>query len=388
MTLSVFRSAVRASIALVVLAVPALSQTRGFLVRLGADTITVERFTKTGDKIEGTRVGHSPMTTVLKYTITLNADGSVASYQQSQTRGDGSAMPNASAMQKMTFGGDSVTRVVTAADGQTTTRRTAVPKGTLPAIGGSWLFYELALQQARRDGSGGYQTIGFGAQQNAASPKIDVRFYGTDSAETVQLGFRTGFRLDRNGRITRGDGSLSTQKYLATPARDIDVTALAGAWAARDAAGQAMGVASIRDTVSANVGGANVWIDYGRPAMRGREIWGKLVPFDTVWRMGANSATQLRTDKDLDIGGKTLPAGLYTLWLLPTLKDAWLIVGTQASPPLWGTDFAKSTEVVRIPLEKHLNLPATEERFHIFIQGDMLMFHWDKAGYGVKIRAK
>src|ERR1035437_2624808 len=122
-----------------------------------------------------------------------------------------------------------------------------------------------------------------------------------------------------------------------------------------------MGVASTRDTVSANVGGANVWIDYGRPAMRGREIWGKLVPFDTVWRMGANSATQLRTDKDLDIGGKTVPAGLYTLWLLPTLKDAWLIVGTQASPPLWGTDFPKSTEVVRIPLEKHLNLPATEE---------------------------
>jgi hypothetical protein len=388
MTPSVFRSVGRALLALVVLAAPALSQTRGFLVRLGNDTTTVERFTKTGDRIEGTRVGRSPVTTVLKYVITLNTDGSIASYQQSQTRADGSAIPNAPATQKMTFDGDSVTRVVTAADGQTTTRRTAVPKGTLPAIGGSWLFYELALQQAKRDGSGGYQTIGFGAQQNAASPKIDVRFIGTDSAETIQLGFRTGLRLDRNGRITRGDGSLTTQKFLVTPARDIDVTALANAWAARDAAGQAMGTASTRDTVSANVGGANVWIDYGRPAMRGREIWGTLVPFDTVWRLGANSATQLRTDKDLDIGGKTVAAGLYTLWLLPTLKDAWLIVSTQASPPLWGTDFSKSTEVVRIALERHLNLPTTEERFHIFIEGDMLMFHWDKAGYGVKIKAK
>lgn len=391
MTSSVFRSAVHASVALVVLSAPALSQTRGFLVRLGADTITVERFTKTGDKIEGTRVGHSPATTVLKYSITLNKDGSVASYQQSQARGDGSAIPNAPAMQKMTFERDSVTRVVTAADGQTTTRRTAVPRGTLPAIGGSWLFYELALSQAKRDGSGGYQTIGFGAQQNAAAAKIDVRFVGTDSAETIQLGFRTGFRLDRNGQITRGDGSLSTQKFLATPARDIDVVAVASAWAAKDATGQAMGIASPRDTLRVTLGGANVVIDYGQPAMRGREIWGKLVPFDTVWRLGANSATQLKTDKDLDIGGKTVPAGLYTLWLLPTAKGASLIVGTQSTAPaapLWGTDFAKSTEVVRIPLDAHMNLPSAEERFHIFMQGDMLMFHWDKGGYGVRIKAK
>jgi hypothetical protein len=391
MTCPVLRPLARASVALAVLAAPALSQTRGFLVRLGADTITVERFTKTGDRIEGTRVNHSPATTVLRYTITLNKDGSVASYEQTQTRGDGSALPNAPALQKMMFEGDSVTRVVTAADGQTTTRRTAVPKGTLPAIGGSWLFYELALQQAKRDGSGGYQTIGFGAQQNAAAAKIDVKFVGTDSAETIQLGFRTGFRLDRNGQITRGDGSLSTQKFLATPARDIDVAAVASAWAAKDAAGQAMGIASPRDTMRVTLGGASVVIDYGQPAMRGREIWGKLVPFDTVWRLGANSATQLRTDKDLDIGGKTVPAGLYTLWLLPTAKGASLIVGTQSSPPaapLWGTDFSKSTEVVRIPLAAHMNLPSAEERFHIFMQGDMLMFHWDKGGYGVRIRAK
>src|ERR1019366_810479 len=97
MTPSVFRSVGRALLALVVLAAPALSQTRGFLVRLGNDTTTVERFTKTGDRIEGTRVGRSPVTTVLKYVITLNTDGSIASYQQSQTRADGSAIPNAPA---------------------------------------------------------------------------------------------------------------------------------------------------------------------------------------------------------------------------------------------------------------------------------------------------
>ena len=49
--------------------------------------------------------------------------------------------------------------------------------------------------------------------------------------------------------------------------------------------------------------GANIWIDYGRPAKRGREIWGTLVPNDTPWRFGANAATQFQTDKDEEIGG-------------------------------------------------------------------------------------
>jgi len=383
-------SFLRTCVALPLLAASARAQTRGFLVRLGDDTVAIEHFTRIGDRIEGTRLGHSPATNLLRYTITFNADGAVASYEQAQSRGDGSPVPGSPTAQKMAFSGDSVTRVVTAADGQVTTRQTAVPKGTLPAIGGSWLFYELALQQARRDRSGGYQTMGFGAQQNAASPRNDVRFIGTDSAEVVTLGFRTGFRLDRSGQITRGDGSLSTQKFLATPIRNIDVAAVASAWAAKDAAGQAMGVASTRDTVNATIGGAHVWIDYGRPAMRGREIWGRLVPFDTVWRFGANAATQLRTDEDLVIGGKKVPAGLYTLWLLPTANAAWLIVATQSAPPatpLWGTDYPKSTEVARIPLEAHAGLAVAEERFHIFMQGDMLMMHWDRSGYGVRIKA-
>jgi hypothetical protein len=138
--------------------------------------------------------------------------------------------------------------------------------------------------------------------------------------------------------------------------------------------------------VRATIGGAQIMIDYGRPARRGRGDLGKVVPYDTTWRFGANAATQFRTDKDLDIGGVHVPAGFYTLWLLPTETRSWLIVNKQTGQ--WGTAHDRSKDIARIPLERHMNLPASEERFRIFFQGDTLMMHWDRGGYGVRLQVK
>ena len=60
--------------------------------------------------------------------------------------------------------------------------------------------------------------------------------------------------------------------------------------------------------------GKTVTIQYSRPSMRGRKIFGGLVPYDQVWRTGANAATSLKTDVDLTIGGANVPAGSYTLY--------------------------------------------------------------------------
>lgn len=359
------------------------AQAGGFLVRLGNDTIAVERFERSAGKIEGSIVRHFPQTNILKYSIALNTDGTVASYEQVVTRADGSPPPNApSSPPRMTFTADSVVRNIIQ-NGQPAVLRHAAPKGTLPAIASSWLGYEMMIQTAKRDGV--VHTIGFGAQ--AVPAKQDVRLIGADSAEHVVQGFRTGFKLDRAGRIARGDGSLTTQKFVTTPLANADIAAIATAWAAKEAGAQPMGM-STRDTVNANIGSAQVMIDYGRPAARGREIWGKLVPFDTTWRFGANAATQMRTDKDLEIGGMTVPAGFYTLWLYPSAGQSFLIVNSQTGQ--WGTAYDAAKDVVRIPVDKHMSLPATaaEERFRIFVQGDMLMMHWANGGYGARIRAK
>ena len=398
MHLSTLRAPARGLATLLVLAVPALGQTRGFLVTLGADTVAVERFTKTGDKVEGTVVRHLQGAGMLKYIITFDKDGSVGSYEAGNYRLDGSPVPpnpQTGAAQtglKMTFAGGGATREVMT-NGQPAVRHTSVPKGTLPAIGGGSRFYvELMLQAAKRDGK--VHIIGFAANQDSATSP-DIRVMGSDSAEIVTAGFREGFRFDRNGQLAHGDGSLTTQKFDVRPIRDADVTTIASAWAAASGpAGKPAPPLSTSDTANATVGTAHVTITYSRPAMRGREIWGTLVPFDTTWRLGANFATQLKTDKDLDIGGTTVATGTYTLWLIPSAGQSYLLVNKGTMDPanngraMWGTQWDPAQDIAKIPVESHMHLSMSEERFRIFVQGDMMMMHWGTGGYGVRVKAK
>lgn len=72
-------------------------------------------------------------------------------------------------------------------------------------------------------------------------------------------------------------------------------------------------------------GGTEISVFYCSPSKKGREIFGGLIPYGTVWRTGANEATTFTTNKALTIGGKTLPAGKYTLWTIPN-KDQWSVI--------------------------------------------------------------
>ncbi|MGC2112521.1 MAG: DUF2911 domain-containing protein [Candidatus Korobacteraceae bacterium] len=96
-------------------------------------------------------------------------------------------------------------------------------------------------------------------------------------------------------------------------------------------------------------GGKTVTIDYSRPSMRSRKIFGGLVPYDQVWRTGANAATSLKTDVDLDIGGTTVPKGSYTLYTLPGMNSWQLIVNKQTGQ--WGTEYNQSQDLARIPMK-------------------------------------
>jgi hypothetical protein len=87
-------------------------------------------------------------------------------------------------------------------------------------------------------------------------------------------------------------------------------------------------------TATAKVGKANITINYGQPSVKGREVWGKLVPYGQVWRTGANEATTFETDKDIKVQGKVLPAGKYGFFTVPGEKE-WTIVFNKV-PNQWG----------------------------------------------------
>jgi len=95
--------------------------------------------------------------------------------------------------------------------------------------------------------------------------------------------------------------------------------------------------------------GHTVTIDYSRPSMRNRKIFGGLVPYDQVWRTGANAATSLKTDVDLTIGGTPVPAGSYTIYTLPGMSSWQLIISKQTGQ--WGTAYDPSQDLARVPMK-------------------------------------
>ncbi|MDB5157485.1 MAG: hypothetical protein JWR50_2192 [Mucilaginibacter sp.] len=95
-------------------------------------------------------------------------------------------------------------------------------------------------------------------------------------------------------------------------------------------------IASPRDSVSGKVHGAEISINYGSPSVKGRKIYGGLVPYDQIWRAGANEATFFTTSKDIMIEGKKLPKGRYSFFATPGEKEWKIIFNSASDPHMWG----------------------------------------------------
>jgi hypothetical protein len=91
-------------------------------------------------------------------------------------------------------------------------------------------------------------------------------------------------------------------------------------------------------------------VDYGQPHARGREVFGGLVPYGEVWRLGANWATTLMLDVEMRIGDLELPRGEYTLFLLPRADGGELVVSEETRQ--WGTDYDASRDFGRTPVSR------------------------------------
>jgi len=117
------------------------------------------------------------------------------------------------------------------------------------------------------------------------------------------------------------------------------------------------GTLSVRDVARGAFGaGGMVLVDYGRPLVRERTVWGgTLVPFDSVWRAGANDATHLFTTRVLTLGAPgeasvTLDPGMYTLWIQHTRTATYLIVNRQTGQ--WGTQYDPAQDIGRVLMQR------------------------------------
>jgi hypothetical protein len=98
--------------------------------------------------------------------------------------------------------------------------------------------------------------------------------------------------------------------------------------------------------VSAYFGDCNVTIKYSSPGVRGRTIWGKLVPYNKIWVTGANHATSIAFNKDVRINNRKIAAGTYALFTIPGEKD-WLVVLNKNTDQHLTDDYSKTDDVLR-----------------------------------------
>src|SRR5689334_19394617 len=145
-------------------------------------------------------------------------------------------------------------------------------------------------------------------------------------------------------------------KRLAMPP---DVKSIADRFESRETVAGHVTSLSVRDTVHAQIGNATFTIDYGRPLLRGRTLLGDVIPYDYVWRTGANAATQFTTSAPIKLAGLEVAAGKYTLFTAPHTNGVDLIVNKQSGQ--WGTEYNSSRDLGTARMNSEVTAPPVEK---------------------------
>ena len=123
---------------------------------------------------------------------------------------------------------------------------------------------------------------------------------------------------------------------------------------------------SIKSAAVGKIGEANVTINYHSPGVRGRTIWGGLVPHNDVWVTGAHNATNIEIDKDFIVAGTSIPKGKYALFTIPG-KEEWTIIINKNWEQHLTDDYLQKEDVVRIKVKPD-QLNEKVERLQYFIE--------------------
>lgn len=140
-------------------------------------------------------------------------------------------------------------------------------------------------------------------------------------------------------------------------------------------------------TIKQDFGISSIELIYSRPGIKGRKIFGDLVPWNKVWRTGANSATRIKFNDDVTIGGQALKAGEYALYTIPNEKE-WEIIINKGSAN-WGTDYKQEDDIFRVKV-KPMKLDDAVETFtmqfgNVKPSSADLQIMWDKTAVAVPI---
>lgn len=326
----------------------------GFVARLGNDTVSIERVSRRGDEITSDEVDRFPRVRRRHTTMRLAADGTIK-HLEMDIRTPSEPSNERERHVTADVSGDSVH--ITKHD-STGTKKYAFATGgalTMPHLPQMYsltdLYFGAALRRAVAPGDSVTLRQYYIDREFDRFPLHSgvVHLLAPNKAE-IHHDWLAGYgdaTFDSLHHMLTYNGARSTYKVavtrLTTASELPDIEAIGERFAALETS-SGMKQLSVRDTARATIGAATLAVDYGRPLARGRVLLGDVVPFEEVWRTGANAATQFTTSAPITLAGIHVPAGTYTLWTVPR-KDghAELIVNKQFGQ--WGTEYNEKLNI-------------------------------------------
>lgn len=132
------------------------------------------------------------------------------------------------------------------------------------------------------------------------------------------------------------------------------------------------------------IGGVTVTVEYGRPNVNGRTIWGGLVPFGSVWRTGADEASTITFDSDVRVQGEELAAGTYGLFTVPG-EDGWTVIFNKVAEQWGAFGYDEGQDALRVDAESE----AAEhvESMEFVIEGSSVVLRWEKLAVALEVAA-
>jgi hypothetical protein len=344
----------------------------GFIARLGTDTVSIENVVRRADTLVSDEVDRFPRVRRRHTRIVLSPDGSIRHLEMDiRTPSE----PSAQRLRHVVVDVDGEDVQITKKDSSGVRNTTLHTDGKRLVEGHleqmyslTDLYFAAALRRANSTKLAAGDSVpvnqfyidrefdrfplGSGIVRPLPGPKAELRH--------DWLSGWADATFDSAYHMLTYSGARSTYKVEVQRLADsVNVAAIGERFTAQEAA-NGMKQLSVRDTARATIGAATFQVDYGRPLARGRVLLGNILPYDRVWRTGANAATQFTTSARIVIGNMPLPAGTYTLWTVPRANGkADLIVNRQSGQ--WGTGYDArfdlgsqhfTTAVLAAPVEK------------------------------------
>jgi hypothetical protein len=341
----------------------------GFLTTLGRDTISVENISRQGNTLTSDEVDRFPVVRIRHTVVDLTDNGSIRHLVMDiHTPSEPPGQRDRKVVADVTGNKLHLSKT----DSTGTVNRDFSTGGIVVAhVQQMYSLYELYFAAALKQAAASKLAVGKPVQMRQfyidrefdRFPLGDVTVKPLDSGKIeVTHDWLSGTgeaTMDSAGNMISYTGARTTydvrvQRLGALP----DVKSIADRWGAKETQGGNVRSLSVRDSVRTQIGNSILTVDYSRPLQRGRTLLGGIIPYDRVWRTGANAATQFTTSAPIRLAGMQIPAGSYTLFTAPHPNGVDLIVNKQTGE--WGTEYRSSlnlgmsritSEVATAPVE-------------------------------------